>query len=275
MSNNSRIEIRDGRKFNFTMVENDLLEKDDLDVYEKLIYIVMCKFAGSKEKCFPSRKTLAKYVGCSVKTIDRKIDSLLERGFVEKVNRKRDRGDYTSNIYIIKGVASESRQGGRDTESPPLASESRHGGVRESLELDLNELDLSTNKTLCAANGTQSFSNQPPFKKIINFLNEKTGRNFKAGTKNTRKLIRELYSLDYELDDFKKVIEKMANVWGESEYWKGYLRPKTLFKPDNFEDYLNSSEKSLKLRYKKLEKQKNSKAKELHDPDYLKQHGWN
>ena len=278
----AKMEIRDERRFNFTIVDNEILERDELDTYEKLTYIIMCKFAGQKDECFPSRKTLAKYVGCSVKTIDRKISNLVDKGFIKKIKRKTEKGDYTSNIYIIQGVATESRQGGSDTESPPLATESRHRGVTESPELDLNELDSNNNKTSCAASGTHP--SEPPFKEIINYFNDKTGRNFKAKSKNTRKLLRDVLAMDYEIADIKEVIDKMVDVWGDSEKWRGYLRPKTIFKPDNFEDYFNTSSDLLKKRYERIDKSdgvngagkesKKSDVAKLSDPEHLEKSGW-
>ena len=78
-------------------------------------------------------------------------------------------------------------------------------------------------------------------KTIVDYLNEKTQSNFKAKTEETRKSIRARLKEGYTVEDFKRVIDAKSNDWADSERMREYLRPSTLFRPANFEAYLNEA----------------------------------
>lgn len=75
---------------------------------------------------------------------------------------------------------------------------------------------------------------------IVNYLNEKTGKNFKPKTPKTQKVIHARLAEGFTLDDFKTVIDKKCNDWLGNEFEK-YLRPETLF-GTKFESYLNEKQ---------------------------------
>ena len=76
-----------------------------------------------------------------------------------------------------------------------------------------------------------------PYKEIIDYLNLKTGKNYRANIQKNKALIKARWSEGYQLDDFKQVIENMVKNWHGTEYAK-YLRPETLF-GTKFDGYLN------------------------------------
>jgi uncharacterized phage protein (TIGR02220 family) len=76
---------------------------------------------------------------------------------------------------------------------------------------------------------------------VIGHLNAATQSNFKKTTEAYRKTIRARLNEGYTLDDFKKVIDSRVKIWGEDERMREYLRPQTLFRPSNFESYLNEA----------------------------------
>ena len=81
-----------------------------------------------------------------------------------------------------------------------------------------------------------------PFaKNVINYLNLKTGSNYKHTTKATLKHINARYKEGFSLDDFKHVIDVKCNQWINDPKMKQYLRPETLFST-KFESYLNQQE---------------------------------
>ena len=53
--------IQDSRRFNFTLIENDII--DDTNKFDKndlLCYMVMCRYANNDtNQCFPGYETLA------------------------------------------------------------------------------------------------------------------------------------------------------------------------------------------------------------------------
>lgn len=76
-----------------------------------------------------------------------------------------------------------------------------------------------------------------PYKEIINYLNSKTGKNYRDNVQKNRSLIKARWSEGYRLDDFKQVIDNMVKDWSGTKYAK-YLRPETLF-GTKFDGYLN------------------------------------
>lgn len=79
-------------------------------------------------------------------------------------------------------------------------------------------------------------------REIVDYLNAKTSKKFSPKTAETRKAITARLKEGYTVDDFKKVIDTKVIDWGDGEMER-YLRPQTLFRPSNFEAYLNEQHK--------------------------------
>lgn len=79
-----------------------------------------------------------------------------------------------------------------------------------------------------------------PFKEIIDYLNAKTDKSYKASSKKTRSLIKARFNEDFNLDDFKRVIDNKVDDWIDNPDMCKYLRPETLFS-NKFEGYLNEN----------------------------------
>jgi uncharacterized phage protein (TIGR02220 family) len=77
-----------------------------------------------------------------------------------------------------------------------------------------------------------------PFKKIIFYLNEKSGKRFQPTADETKRVIMARWNQGYKLDDFKKVIDNKCNEWLPKPDMINYIRPQTLF-GTKFESYLN------------------------------------
>lgn len=92
----------------------------------QVVFMWLCSYADEDGICFPSRATLARNTGCSVKTIDRAIESLCEAGLLKKTTRSSG-GKNLTNLYQImlldRSGDSQSLRGVR--ESLGVASESR------------------------------------------------------------------------------------------------------------------------------------------------------
>ena len=54
-----------------------------------------------------------------------------------------------------------------------------------------------------------------PYKEIIDYLNLKTGKNYRANIQKNKALIKARWSEGYQLDDFKQVIENMAQQYAD------------------------------------------------------------
>lgn len=78
---------------------------------------------------------------------------------------------------------------------------------------------------------------------IIDYLNDKSGRDFRATTKIYIKTIRARFAEGYKLEDFLRVVDVKVAKWKDDEKMKDYLRPETLFAASHFESYRNEEEK--------------------------------
>lgn len=80
----------------------------------------------------------------------------------------------------------------------------------------------------------------PKIIEIITFMNDLYKRNFnyklESQTKNLRNRL-----IDNSVEDIKKVITNRYEVWKDDEYMKKYLKPQTLFRPSNFDGYLEEA----------------------------------
>ena len=76
-----------------------------------------------------------------------------------------------------------------------------------------------------------------PYKEIIDYLNSKTGKNYRDNVQKNKSLIKARWSEGYRLEDFKQVIDNLFKDWSGTKYAK-YLRPETLF-GTKFDSYLN------------------------------------
>ena len=85
----------------------------------------------------------------------------------------------------------------------------------------------------------QSSTAPIPYEEIVQYLNQKTGKNFKSTSKATQRHIKARFTDGFVLDDFKQVIDKKCSDWLRDQKMKEYLRPETLF-GTKFESYLNS-----------------------------------
>ncbi len=101
----SRDNLRDGRIKNWFYLENDLLDREDLSIYEKMIYIVIARYVNKEDKAFPSVPTIAKKGSMSTRQVQMIINSLVKKGLIKKEPRiNKYNKSKTSNLYTLLSV---------------------------------------------------------------------------------------------------------------------------------------------------------------------------
>ena len=78
-------------------------------------------------------------------------------------------------------------------------------------------------------------------KRIIFYLNKKTGSNYRHNTNKTISLISARLNEGFKVEDFKTVIDNKCRDWLNDPNWTHYLRPDTLFS-NKFDGYLNQKQ---------------------------------
>ena len=75
---------------------------------------VLSDHANSKNGlCWPSMNRLARILGCSVRTVQRHLHVLKNQGIIEFVERRRNRGRYSSYLYRVVHIVRTTGHGRR------------------------------------------------------------------------------------------------------------------------------------------------------------------
>lgn len=92
--------MRDIRNKGWFWVENSLIDRDDLNPYEKLLYMTLARYCDNNGKCFPAIETLMKATGINSKaTIVKYLKNLEKKELIFVV-----RCSGKSNTYYLKNV---------------------------------------------------------------------------------------------------------------------------------------------------------------------------
>lgn len=102
-------------------------------------------------------------------------------------------------------------------------------------ELLPEEENLSEKNTKSNAHHSNEIAN------IIHYLNEKAKKNFNDHSKTNIRLIKAILKEGYTVEDCYLVIDEQVRNWKNDPQMNKYLRPITLFRPGNFESYLNDA----------------------------------
>jgi uncharacterized phage protein (TIGR02220 family) len=109
------------------------------------------------------------------------------------------------------------------------------GDNRPTSKRQASDKQPTTNK-----NGNKEKKDKLPVPKIVDYLNVKTGKAFKANSRQTVSLIKARINDGFSMEDFLKVIDNKAATWANDPKMSKFLRPETLF-GTKFEAYLNEN----------------------------------
>ncbi len=137
---------------------------------------------------------------------------------------------YSIDYFKLEGVSKRLAQNEQTTCSK------RADGVAQNEQT--NTIDYTETTTETTNNNILSPSSTAyPYKDVIDYLNQQTGKHYKSTTKKNQTVIRARTDEGFTLDDFKQVINNKVTEWKGTDMEK-YLRPETLF-GTKFEGYLN------------------------------------
>ena len=137
-----------------------------------------------------------------------------------------------------KGMASRWKDHNKVITNDSKVITSHNKGVTKITDSDSDSDSVSKDKEYIVE---LALDHSSEIKQIIDYLNERTQSHFSPKTAETRKSINARLKEGYTVDDFKKVIDAKVKDWGDNPEMREYLRPQTLFRPSNFESYLNEA----------------------------------
>lgn len=243
--------LKDSRKRDWFWAENSLVDREDLSIYEKMIYIVLIRYSDEESCCFPSYKTISKKAGCSERQVSNVLKSLEEKGLLIRKNRKRKgSNEKESNLYVLLSAKQEVQHtmpNVRNEVLNPTACGAVH--VRNEVpsnKTNINKTNLTNNIYSPLEQKEERTKDKEIYKRVVDYLNKTADKSFKSTTKKTISLIDARLKEGFTEEEFYKVIDNKVLNWLDDDKMNAYLRPETLF-GNKFESYLNETpKKSLK-----------------------------
>lgn len=205
----------------------------------KLLYGEITALCNEKGYCWANNSYFSELYGVSKKTISNWISSLDERGFIksEMIYKENSKEIKERRLYITR-MEKDFVTYGRNVLNP--TEENFHTPMEEKVKDNNTSFNNTSNNTRDIKDIVEHSPTEPvPYQEVVEYLNQKTGKNFKHTSKVTQRHIRARLAEGFTVSDFKQVIDKKCSDWLRDQKMKEYLRPETLF-GTKFESYLNS-----------------------------------
>lgn len=157
--------------------------------------------------------------------------ALKELQLIETIRRTDEKGVVVGWYIKVNYLVNESRI--PETTIPTLPQLVK----QETNTINNNILNTINNKDT----KKEIYKEKEICKRVIDKLNELNNTRYSSTSESTLKFIKGRLKDGYTEEDLMLVVEKMSYLWhqpGEKDMTP-YLRPSTLFRPTNFENYLN------------------------------------
>ncbi|WP_303751969.1 conserved phage C-terminal domain-containing protein [Staphylococcus aureus] len=204
---------------------------------EKLLFAEITSLSNKYGYCTASNGYFAKLYEVTKVTVSRRIANLKECGYlhveiIRNGNEIKQRKLYPSTEMIRPINTNDNTPINNSVNTPIITNvKENNTSINNTSNNNINRIDiLSGNPT------------RIPYKEIIDYLNEKTGKKFSHKSKANQKLIQARFNEDNSKEDFFTVIDNMTAQWKGNPKMDEYLRPKTLFS-GNFDNYKNQTAK--------------------------------
>ncbi|HGN7320681.1 TPA: conserved phage C-terminal domain-containing protein [Staphylococcus aureus] len=204
---------------------------------EKLLFAEITSLSNKYGYCTASNGYFAKLYEVTKVTVSRRIANLKECGYlhveiIRNGNEIKQRKLYPLTEMIRPINTNDNTPINNSVNTPIITNvKENNTSINNTSNNNINRIDiLSGNPT------------RIPYKEIIDYLNEKTGKKFSHKSKGNQKLIQSRFNEDNSKEDFFTVIDNMTAQWKGNPKMDEYLRPKTLFS-GNFDNYKNQTAK--------------------------------
>lgn len=279
--------MSDSKKYYYLKLKEDFFESDEMILLESLpdgylysnilmkLYVRSLRNEGKlmvNDKIPYNAQMIATVTRHQVGTVEKALSIFQELKLIEVL----DNGAiYMSDIQNFIGKSSTEADRKREYRSrieaektALLGQMSEQMSGQKTGQMSDNSPPENRDKRLenRSNNIVEKESRQNTIKEIVEYLNLKTKKSFKASTKATQRHISARLEEGYSLEDFKNVIDKKVREWQGTEMDQ-YLRPETLFGM-KFEGYLNQSDKPVSSRQKSTNKFHNFDERPYTTDDY-------
>lgn len=201
---------------------------------EKLLFAEITSLSNKYGYCTASNGYFAKLYEVTKVTVSRRIANLKECGYLQVEIIREGNEIKQRKMYPL----TEMIRPINTNDNTPI-----NNSVNTPIITNVKENNTSINNTSNNINRIDILSGDPtsyPYRDVIDYLNQQTGKHYKSTTKKNQTVIRARTDEGFNLDDFKKVIDNKVAEWKGTDMEK-YLRPETLF-GTKFEGYLNQQQ---------------------------------
>ncbi len=240
----------------FTQISNEIINNENLSYGAKGLYMYLVSKPDGWNYYIDD---MVKKSNNSRYKVQRYIKELEQFGYLERKPSNGEKGKLKGWDYFI--YAEPNRQ----HEIPTTANTDDGKNRRTDIQTQSN-----TNNTNTKNDNNTNNIYIVEIEKIVNYLNDKSGKKYKHTTPKTQKCIRARLKEGFDFDDFKTVIDKKCKQWKDDPTMNRYLRPETLFSP-KFEGYLNEEDTYETRRYSTYyqEDRRKEKLRKIKDPASL------
>ena len=224
----------------YAIIPANVRYDNELKPIEKLLYGEITTLTLKTGECWASNNYFSQLYNICPTTISKYLNHLKQKGYLNIEikyfeNTKQIEKRIISIVQNNNTLCSYEQEGYCSYEQEGIAHTSK--GKNTSIKnTSINNKEIY--KESC--------------KRVIDRLNELNNTKYSATSKSTLSFIKARLEEGYTEDDLLLVVEKMSYLWNQpnDKDMRQYLRPSTLFRPTNFENYLNMpvTEKKLTTR---------------------------
>lgn len=209
-----------------------------LKANEKLLFSEITALANKQGYCHAKNSYFANLYQVTKVTISTWINHLKECGYLKIKNSYKGKQIVGRTIIPMADPIKE-KLNTPIKENFNTYSKKLNGGIKENFKDNITSINNTRmNNTSNIYSPAQPDKKAESRKKIIDYLNERLGTNYKPSAIKTKRHIDARLNEGYTLDDFIRVIDTKTSDWSNDSHMAKYLRPETLF-GTKFESYLN------------------------------------
>jgi uncharacterized phage protein (TIGR02220 family) len=213
---------------NFIAIQGWMRTKLNLKGYELIVYALIYGFSQDGNSKFSgTRRYIAEWCGCSMRTVDNTLASLIAKRFIVKHEK------YVNGVRMCDYTAAPEELAARQNVTQAPVDTQTH--TESTTEHNTTEPQPLLDEPQAPAQPKKP----DPTEEVVNHLNLRAGTKYKPTTANTRKLVNARLKEGFTVDDMKLVIDKKCADWLNNPKMAEFLRPDTLF-GNKFEGYLNA-----------------------------------
>lgn len=241
----------------YAIIPANVRYDDLLCANAKLLYGEITALCSKEGYCWAGNDYFAKKYKTTKKTISRWINSLKDRGYIKvRITYKENTKEVDKRLIIISNSYPIDEKVNTSCQKSDYPIDKKEERCRQKSKYPMDKKVIDNNININNINYKLNYI----YSRVIDYLNQKTSKNFKSTTQKTKKLIQARINDGFSLEDFKKVIDTKTKEWINDKTMSRYLRPETLF-GNKFEGYLNeviehkvNEEDNSFEEYKELEK---------------------